>query len=285
MPCKGIIALDIDGTVTTEAASIPEAVTSYLKSLVDDGWQMIFLTGRTYTHGRHALRNLPFPHYVGFQNGAIILEMPSHTILHKIYIPKSFVPKVDEVCRSEGTEFLLFSGYEDGDRVYFCGKRLSTPMKQYFRLRAQALQESLIEVESVDHICQSEFSSFKCFGLREQMEKISKRVAKEIGLYSPVIADPFNNSYCVLQMTHPTVNKGSALSRFAAIKQNDGDIIAAGDDLNDIPLLQQASVAIAMQSAPEALKRVADIIAPPASECGIIDGIRKAILTAKGKKP
>ena len=48
---KGIIALDIDGTITVEHHSIEPEVVRYLSGLAAEGWKMIFITGRTPSLG------------------------------------------------------------------------------------------------------------------------------------------------------------------------------------------------------------------------------------------
>jgi hypothetical protein len=54
-------------------------------------------------------------------------------------------------------------------------------------------------------------------------------------------------------------------------------VIAAGDDENDISLLNAADTKIAMSHAPEALQQVADFIAPPTKDCGIIKALQLAL--------
>jgi hydroxymethylpyrimidine pyrophosphatase-like HAD family hydrolase len=63
-------------------------------------------------------------------------------------------------------------------------------------------------------------------------------------------------------------------------------VIAAGDDNNDVSMFLAADICIAMASAPEHLRNAADIIAPKASEMGIIQGLQQAIniSTKKSKK-
>ena len=77
---KGIIALDIDGTITADAEHLPKNVHHYLTSLAQEGWSLFFLTGRTFQWAFRTLRELPFPYAFALQNGAIILEMPARTM-------------------------------------------------------------------------------------------------------------------------------------------------------------------------------------------------------------
>lgn len=56
------------------------------------------------------------------------------------------------------------------------------------------------------------------------------------------------------------------------------DIIGVGDGYNDFPLLMACGLKIAMGNAVEDLKAIADYIAPPVEEDGVVDVIEKFIL-------
>ncbi|MBI5274275.1 MAG: HAD hydrolase family protein, partial [Chlamydiales bacterium] len=46
---KGIIALDIDGTIANKDHLIPKDVELFLHKLAKEGWILAFLTGRTFS--------------------------------------------------------------------------------------------------------------------------------------------------------------------------------------------------------------------------------------------
>jgi hydroxymethylpyrimidine pyrophosphatase-like HAD family hydrolase len=80
-----------------------------------------------------------------------------------------------------------------------------------------------------------------------------------------------------VQATHPEVSKGHAVLDFKRICGPSVKVIAAGDDNNDLPMLAAADVKVVMGTAPKTVLEVADIIAPPASQEGIIAGLTQAI--------
>ena len=55
-------------------------------------------------------------------------------------------------------------------------------------------------------------------------------------------------------------------------------MVAAGDSYNDIPLLQQCGLGIAMGGAPDELKAIADYVAPTVEEDGLAVAIEEFIL-------
>ena len=77
-----------------------------------------------------------------------------------------------------------------------------------------------------------------------------------------------------IELTPVGVNKGSALKQLAEMLNISlANIMAIGDSLNDLTLLQAAGVGVAMATAPDALKEIADIIVPPSDEGGFADAI------------
>lgn len=274
---KGIIALDIDGTITVEHHSLPAAVSQYLASLVRNGWQLVFITGRTFGWGYEVLESLQFPYYFAVQNGAIILEMPRRRIVSKRYLERSIIPKMEEVCQGEPTDFVVYSGYEYEDACYYRPNRFSEELVSYLNRRKTQLKEQWYPVNTFDEMPLESFASVKCFGNYDSLMQLANKIENNLGLHVPLIRDPFDPGYYIAQATHPLVNKGRALQDLMSVIGKANRIIAAGDDLNDRSMLAIADTKIVMANAPQAILEMADIVAPPASEQGIIVGLEQAL--------
>lgn len=274
---KGTIALDIDGTITVEHHTMPKEVAEYLASLVREGWRLIFITGRTFAWGHSVLQSLPIDFYFAVQNGAIILEMPSKKIISKKYLNQSILPKMDAICQNEPSDYVIYAGYERKDQCYYRPDRFSKELLHYLKKRIERLEESWQAVESFDHLPISDFPSVKCFGLKESAKRLAHSIEEKLSLHVPLIRDPFNENYFVAQATHPLVSKGQALLDLIAYTGDKGCMIAAGDDNNDQSMLEIADVKIVMETAPQSLLEMADVIAPSAKNLGIIKGLEKAI--------
>jgi hydroxymethylpyrimidine pyrophosphatase-like HAD family hydrolase len=57
-------------------------------------------------------------------------------------------------------------------------------------------------------------------------------------------------------------------------------IVAVGDNLNDLAMLEYAGLGVAMRNAPEALRARADAIAPSNDEHGLQEVIERFILAS-----
>lgn len=72
------------------------------------------------------------------------------------------------------------------------------------------------------------------------------------------------------ELVMPGCSKGvGARALLEALPERPARVIAFGDSENDLSVLEVADVAVVMGSASERVRAVADIVAPPASECGV----------------
>ena len=82
-------------------------------------------------------------------------------------------------------------------------------------------------------------------------------------------------------MLDPTVDKGSAL-RFVAKRLGvpSEETMAIGDSWNDAPLLEAAGFGVAMGSAPQELRAIADAVVGDVAHDGVAEAIGKYVLGA-----
>lgn len=281
---KGLIALDIDGTITVDMKDISTDVVDYLTHLNNLGWAFVFITGRTFDFGYQVLSILPFEYYYAVQNGAILLSMPDRKIISKKYLHKSIIPQMENICEGYSTDFVVYAGLEWNNQCFYRKNYFSDQILEYLEARQKAFRETWKNLSSFDLLPLDEFPSIKCFGELKSAEEIAFKIETYLGLHVPLIKDPFNQDYYVAQATHPDVSKGQVLKDLVQQTGFKGSIIAAGDDLNDLTMFDAANIKIAMENAPMELKLKANIIAPPASLAGIIEGLKVATQSIDKKK-
>jgi len=276
----GMIALDIDGTVTCDnTRPIKDEVAEFLESLVQAGWKIVFITGRTFSRTYPALSRLTFPFYLGVQNGALVVEMPNRNVLFKHYLSMSIIEEFEEVCREEPTDFVLYAGYEHDDICYYRESHFCPELLGYLMKRTKEFEENWVLVDSFSDLNIEGAASVKCFGTMPSLQKICAHVEKALDLHIPIIKDPFGGEIFLAQGTAAHVNKGETLKQVHQILGGEGRTIGCGDDWNDISMLDAADIKVVMATAPDAIKERGAIIAPPASEMGIIQGLQEAIGT------
>lgn len=277
MKSKGLIALDIDGTITEDLHAIPSEVVSYLAQLNSEGWDFIFITGRPYKWGFSSVKIMPFKYYLAIQNGAIILEMPEKKILFKQYLETTIFSVMDEICKNEPTDYVIYSGYEHSDLCFYRPAHFQSEMLKYLKERSNTLGEAYLALSTFGDLPISSFPSIKCFGLIESSQRIAVKMEAFLKLHVTPIQDPYDRRYWVVQATDPNVSKGYALKLMRKFYGREIFIISAGNDYNDVSMFECSDYNIVMNNSPYEILKWGDTIAPHVNKMGIIKGLQEAI--------
>jgi hydroxymethylpyrimidine pyrophosphatase-like HAD family hydrolase len=278
LPLRGCLALDVDGTLTDEALRLPKAVSDRLNQLSQQGWLLLFLTGRTSTLVSIPLQSIRVPYVLAAQQGSLLLRMPQREVLEQWRLPTSMVSRLSQLAAHYGLAVVAYGGWGWDDTAWTVPSDCHPEqLQQIARLESFGAEpwKTLANWEELP--CDS-VPLIKLFGEPAGCRALEYELQADSTLHVSRIQDPFHPSYDLLLVTHPQANKGRALKSLREhLASNHLPVIAAGNDLNDLELLREADVAIAMAGSPPDLLRVADLIAPPCSQMGILPALEAAM--------
>lgn len=278
---RGLIALDIDGTLTDDPAHIPDKTASYIKSLVSQGWQVMFLTGRSFTFGFPPLKTFDFPYYFGTQNGAALFEMPQKKPLAEHYLSKEKVIALEEVFLRHETSFLVYSGEKRGDFLYFRPSCFSQESCAYILSFERYAKAPFMQLETFEELDQPAFPMIKAFGSFELMQEIYAELENDPSIAVSLVHDPFSSTGgFYLLINAPKATKGGILEDLIRLngekEKKRPYVIAAGDGGNDISMFKVADYAIAMGTATQVVKSHATVVTGAANDEAIIAALEEA---------
>lgn len=270
---KGIIALDIDGTLTTKKHFLASHVADYLNGLIEKQWCVILITGRSFTYATKILEHFKYPLYCGVQNGSALYEYPSKKQLFKSYLPASLLKELEL-----NTPFMIELGYEQGDECFYNAKRFPPQELAYVHFRQQISLCKWTAVEKFSTLPIAHFAQGKTFANREAMEMITQHFASRFSdeYKVTVLTDDCREDSYVIHLNHKEANKGCAISKFRQCIGSHLPVIAAGNDNNDFEMVRDAQVGIAMPDSPSSLLEVATIRALGGPEEGIVEALEQA---------
>lgn len=277
MKTKGIIAIDIDGTLTAVRDSLSQDVVDYLKGVHSDGWKLLFVTGRTLDWSTTLLDTLPFSFYLSVFNGAYTVEYPEKNVIKKCFLSFEKVFQTVNMVQDEDVGIAFYGPPDKLNKSFLFRKYASHVLVNHLFARAKALSDAWTEVENVMDLPIDTFASMRLFCLPHTAKKIARRIEETSKLHAPMMKDSYDDCFSIVQVTHGNVSKGKALQAVLDHLKPISRIIACGDDHNDISMLELADVAVVMASAPADVLAHADIIAPSARDNGIIMGITNAM--------
>lgn len=241
-----LVATDLDGTLLNNYSEISDYNKKVLQNLMNKGIEVVLSTGRPL-NGMIRYKNIlnNNNHSIVF-NGAVIADNDGNFIYNKPIDKNTAMHIID-----------IYNKYKKEDiylHVYSGNKYIVSEEDFYFRKYAQKENISDIFI-GLDNIENFEFSKMLFIGERDILEKIQNDINNNIN------ADTSFSHTNFLEILANGINKGSALKWLSdkkGIKRE--EIIAFGDNYNDINMIKYAGIGVAVDNAEEEVKKNADYI-------------------------
>ena len=259
---KRIFFFDLDGTLLTTDKRVSRATYDALKRFTGAGHHIAINTGRglesTYSVWRS--QELGFPgSYLCCSNGSEIYDCDAGTDIYRTYVPFDLTVSICELAREHGihihayeaqpptaghipTEYLITPD-EDEAFVYY-RRVVKTPYRVAPGITSALSAPSckLLAIELHDS---------------GRLERFRREATALAGDRLTLI---YSNPY-YLEIFDSSAGKGSAVGRLCEHLHIDvSHSLAAGDEENDISMLEASGTGIAMANATASVKAAADII-------------------------
>ena len=266
-----LIAFDLDGTLLNSKKEITPETFRILELAASKGIEIVPSTGRFWHAVPENVKSLEFVNYAITLNGAEIFDVRESKSLGKFEMP---VERSRTLCRVFDDLNVIYDFIADGHgfmkrELY---ERLPEVMIGEWQLKI--VRDLRTPVDDIYH----ELSTKK--GVQKMQIYTKDKILRENLLASLTVVFPkllFTSSVPNnIEINDPCANKGAALrfiADYAHIPMR--DTIAFGDGSNDITMIRDAGVGVAMANAIDEIKNAADYITLSCDEDGVAEGIKK----------
>jgi Cof subfamily protein (haloacid dehalogenase superfamily) len=262
-----LLALDIDGTIMDTDYLIKEPVKKIIKRVQEETNIIIVLASGRMTHSTKIVADeLGITTIAIVYQGAMVRDFSNNKILyHKTLDPDCSLKVIEDI----ENENIHVNIYID-DNLYM--KQESEIARQYTSNRN--LQAHIIK----DYSLLQHNPPTKLLALDRDTERLQK--------LKQVWRRKFNNKMSIfssrdiyVEFVHKEVNKGKSLYEFARQHFNidPTEIMAVGDGENDLEMIRDAGLGIAMGNAVDEVKQVAKHITSPVDQNGLVEAIESFI--------
>lgn len=272
-----MVCIDMDGTLLNSKRKISEINKKILKKANDRGVHIVVTTGRIYCNAAYYSNLLGVNSAVIADNGAIIKERDKEIYISKKVIPEEINLKILDICN----KFKANPNFQTSHEIYG-GNGIVSFLLYYFVFKT-GLKDYEIKIHSVGSskkwkkvLAKQKNEIIKCeiFHHDKLRMKNIRDAIEALGELKVVSSGQYG-----IDITHRGITKGSAveiLAKHYGIMRE--EIIAIGDSLNDVEMIEYAGLGVAMGNAKESVKTIADYVTTSNDEDGVAQVIEKFIL-------
>jgi Cof subfamily protein (haloacid dehalogenase superfamily) len=280
-----LLALDLDGTLLNSHGQITDRTRGALELARERGVKVAVVTGRRFRDARPVALELGLDVPVISHNGALTKHAQTLETVAIMPLPLDVARKILKVGRRCEAD-LLVSDDHDGTGVLVYD-HLSGANAALFRYIAWANRlhgngnSGVLQVDSLEDYLNHDPIHVAFSGRCAPMAELEQILYRELGDIMKTFRTTYPRlDFTLLDMVHPQVSKGvgvAAAARELGIERE--EVMAIGDNFNDLEMLLFAGTGVVMANADSALKDTPGLhITVSNDEDGVAVAIEKFIL-------
>ena len=227
------IFIDIDGTLRNNKREVTKRTMEAVKKTVESGILVVICSGRPRKYTEDVSRKACASNYIISSNGCSIYDYAQKQVLYENIMDKKACVELYKISEQSGIRFIMNVG--DGRVVS------ELHSKDNLEEKLSTDIETFVNNNNVVH---------------QHKSLVNPEAPKEGSIYYDV--------------SNVGINKGTGIKKFCEILNIDlKDVIAIGDDKNDLPMFKMAGLSVAMGNATGEVKEHADQITLSNEEDGV----------------
>ncbi len=267
--------LDIDGTLAGNDGRIAPRVLEAIRRARHHGCEVVLCTGRTRYRTVPVARQLDPPFgYAVTSNGGVVTHLGTGQIIYRHLLPIPVALEVIRTMRDAGAEPFV---YEDSDEpgpegarvLYHSDADTSSWDHGDDRYRPHATLTTELPFQPV---------SVSAYGKSEIIRPLAEHLRERLAENVSIVQSGTEHAWGV-EIYVSGISKRMGLEILAArLEVNQEEIMAIGDHINDVEMLEWAGWGVAMGNALPEVKAVSDWITESISEDGVAVAIDRYVL-------
>lgn len=272
-----MIAIDLDGTLLSPLGQVSPRVRQAIHRALDAGLLVVFATGRNYTESRTVLDAVHHYDTAVFVGGAMVVDTRSGMTLHRVLMDPELARSLCRDIESLGQAALVLQDTATAEIDYLitADVALNPQLKRWL----QATEASVrfvtdLATRAHDHtvrigmVCESSRASVT-------RQLLDERYAGRVFHHS-IFVPAYGVE--VIEIFDPSVNKWEGILHVARQRGIDPkQIIAIGDDINDLHMIRHAGLGVAMGNAIPLIKQTARRVIGSNADDGLAEFLNELI--------
>ena len=259
-----LLALDLDGTLLNSRGEIPDANRIAIRAAEDHGVLVTIATGRRFRDGRPLGIELELNAPLITHNGALLKYADSLETVAASLLATETARQVVRVGKDFGGDALVSTDpHGQGTLLYDRVSDDNVPLQRYVawstRLHGDETEKAVMHVDDLDDVLQEhEIIHISFSGTCVRMDEMIAVLQRELGDTVTVLPTIYpRRDFTLLDVLPPDASKGKGVEKLAVLHGLEpADVMAIGDNFNDVEMLEFAGTGVVMGNAdPRLLER------------------------------
>ncbi len=276
-----LLAVDIDGTLVDSQDRLTETTCRAIRRAGAAGLRVVLATGRRYSRALPLVESLGLEVPVIASSGAIVKNPVSHQTLFRAEFPQAGLRDLICLLRRLGFQPVLLGDTFDQGFDYYLdpGDPPNSYLQDYLRANPDCERYwPRIAEQPPPEV----FAAFT-IGDRDAMLEVEQAIHETFPsqYVTHVLRSPrYEGFFC--EIAPAGVDKWTAVRTVSALCGVPLEAVCAvGDDVNDLPMIREAGLGIAMGNALPVVKEAADYVAPTHDQ----EGLAEVVAWLLGERP
>jgi Cof subfamily protein (haloacid dehalogenase superfamily) len=254
-----LIGIDVDGTLLDAEGHLPDANREAIRAAVAAGIHVSLVTGRSYPYVRPVAEPLPPSITLMVSSGAVERGMDGRTLAKRL-LSRTVARRLLESTQHVREHTAVIFDRDVERQIIFESMDWTHPNRRGYWERNHRLIDRALRLEDslTEDPIQVMFNGDPA-AMRELSESLRTAAGGLDGpsrQFSVSLTEYLHRDFSLVDITAPQATKGHALLwRARQLGVNRDEIMAVGDNFNDVEMLEAAGVSVLMANADPTLHR------------------------------
>ena len=273
-----LIGIDVDGTLLDSGGRFPQANRDAIHAAVEAGVHVALVTGRSYPFARPVAEGLPANLTLIVSNGAVERGMDGSTRARRLLDKNVARTVLDANAGHRAATALVFDRDVHG-QIVFETMDWSHPGRKGYWARNKAYIARSVPLE--DALTEDPIQVMFNGGYAD-MRVLAGEIRAQAHDVTVSLTEYVDRDFSLVDVTSPIATKGHALESCArSLGLGREQVMAVGDNFNDLEMLEFAGTPVVMDNAVEALKTRGFHQTGSQDEAGVAQAIHRFVLRPK----
>jgi Cof subfamily protein (haloacid dehalogenase superfamily) len=272
-----VYVTDLDGTLLNEDAVLSDRTRDGLAALLDDGMLFTVASARSVKAMQVILGGLTLPLPVIEHNGGYISDLGTGRHLVTNSLSPSLARGAYDVVADAGRVPLVTSFDGARDRLHYSEVR-NPGVAWYVEDRMANADPRLTHTPELAAALSEQVMCLTVIDRRDVLEPIRRTLVERFGdaLWARVFTNEYFSEWDWMTVHDAGATKEQALARLMDDNGLSGaEVVAFGDNDNDVPLFRMATRGIAVENASDELKSLADAVIGPNTADSVVQYLER----------